>query len=147
MSNNVHQYLVQHGPSIRQHLPRRPDVHARQYGVNSFNIKGGGRCAETRTDGITTPVYYVEDYHTAEEVLAYWADENENQLAATGVRAIHMRICVNHSDRWKQASREVLDLDGEYDGGHPSRDHGGICSRCGNEYEGYLPTHLRRCQA
>lgn len=97
----------------------------------------------------TKAVYYLNGYHSFEEVVEAWIDLNRSVLekyAPISRRAVSIKCNKEFSDAMLEPDRSWLSERTNTDGGEGGASPG-ECSYCGEKYVTNLPNHLRSCDS
>jgi hypothetical protein len=93
----------------------------------------------------TTGVAYLSDEHDAETVVAAYLEVNgwtdADETTSPTAWKIHNHIADDYPE-FKTAASELLSPFAHHNNRDTDPESGGLCTLCGEEYDGYLPDHL-----
>lgn len=143
-SNAIVEYLRENGPSPYSDLPYDIGFTDKVAGARKFDITSNTYGSTQSTGGSTTPVYYLDD-HNPIAVVDTWVSHNKHVIdAKSGPGFIQSfdRTDPDFADAITTVARHHYDcISPNPGGGDP--DPGGDCPYCADEYDQYLPQHLR----
>lgn len=140
-------YLSEHGPTLKEDLPREPTQADKKNGLFTFQISAGRGSADP-SGGRPNPVCYLKG-HNREEVLVEFLECNPRLIEAKSLSGI-IQVIGGQGRRWKEAAKDVApqyyDVNEEHPSEFPGTPHENETKRCEfcNEHvvKSNFPNHL-----